>query len=99
MTNEEQAKIQYYASQKKRTSHVLHLILSIITCGLWLPVWLIIGVSHASSNKKLDDKMRGVAGDKMTPGEALVRLPLELVKVAAAGYLLYLLITFWLSLD
>lgn len=28
----------------KRPSHVLHLILSIITLGVWLIVWLIIGI-------------------------------------------------------
>lgn len=28
----------------KRPSHVLHLLLSLITVGLWLPVWLCIGV-------------------------------------------------------
>jgi hypothetical protein len=25
------------------TNHVLHLLLSVVTCGLWLPVWAIIG--------------------------------------------------------
>jgi len=24
---------------KRHTSHAFHLIMSIITCGLWLPVW------------------------------------------------------------
>ncbi len=23
-------------------NHILHLVLSLFTCGLWLPVWLII---------------------------------------------------------
>ena len=24
------------------TNHVLHLLLSVLTCGLWLPVWFVI---------------------------------------------------------
>jgi hypothetical protein len=28
----------------KQTSHVLHLILSFITFGLWVPVWIIMAV-------------------------------------------------------
>ena len=24
---------------RQGTSHIFHLILSVITCGLWLPVW------------------------------------------------------------
>lgn len=30
------------------TSHVLHLLLSVITVGFWLPVWLIIGLNNSS---------------------------------------------------
>jgi hypothetical protein len=29
----------------KRPNHVLHLLLSVFTLGLWLPVWLILAVS------------------------------------------------------
>jgi hypothetical protein len=28
----------------KRTNHVFHLILSVVTMGFWLPVWLIVAV-------------------------------------------------------
>lgn len=31
-----------------KTSHGFHLLMSIITLGLWLPVWLIVGVYNAS---------------------------------------------------
>ncbi len=30
------------------TSHVLHLLMSIITVGLWLPVWFIVAASNQS---------------------------------------------------
>lgn len=31
-----------------KTSHGFHLLMSIITLGLWLPVWLIVGLYNAS---------------------------------------------------
>jgi hypothetical protein len=29
----------------------LHLLLTILTCGLWLPVWIVIEIVQASSKK------------------------------------------------
>ena len=31
-----------------KTSHGFHLVMSIITLGFWLPVWLIVGIYNAS---------------------------------------------------
>jgi hypothetical protein len=41
---------QVVVNQRKvyKTSHGFHLIMSIITFGLWLPVWLIVGLYNAS---------------------------------------------------
>ena len=41
-------------SKKKTTSHVLHLILSLITVGFWVPVWIIVCISNAIENYKVD---------------------------------------------
>ncbi len=30
------------------TSHVLHLLLTIVTAGVWLVIWLLVGVSNSS---------------------------------------------------
>jgi hypothetical protein len=32
-------------NQKKRVHHGFHLFMTIITAGLWLPVWLIVAIS------------------------------------------------------
>lgn len=29
----------------QRVNHILHLLISVLLCGLWLPVWLILGLS------------------------------------------------------
>lgn len=31
-----------------KTSHGFHLVMSLITLGLWLPVWLVVGIYNAS---------------------------------------------------
>ena len=33
---------------KKTPNHVLHLLLTILTAGLWLIVWILVGMSSAS---------------------------------------------------
>ena len=41
-------------SKKKKTNHVLHLLLSFITAGIWLLIWLLVAASNGSENKKID---------------------------------------------
>lgn len=31
-----------------QTSHLLHLVLSVITVGVWLPVWVIVELSNST---------------------------------------------------
>ena len=51
-------------SNKKKTSHVLHLILSIISCGLWLPIWLLVVLSNSIENSMTDRKIKKRMGEK-----------------------------------
>ena len=44
-----------------KTAHVLHLILSVISGGLWLPVWLVVAFSHANERAKIDKKLEELA--------------------------------------
>lgn len=32
----------------RKTNHALHLILTILTAGLWLPVWIIIAATNGA---------------------------------------------------
>ena len=34
------------------TSHVVHFILSVISGGLWIPVWILITLSNANERRK-----------------------------------------------
>lgn len=44
-------------TQKKKTNHILHLILSILTWGLWLIVWGVVMHSNNTHNKRLSREM------------------------------------------
>lgn len=45
---QQQAPVIINAPKQYKTSHGFHLIMSIITVGLWLPVWLIVGIMNAA---------------------------------------------------
>lgn len=32
-----------------KANHVLHLLLSLVSCGLWLPVWLIVAAATSGN--------------------------------------------------
>ena len=52
-----QIKALQLLSKKKSTSHVLHLILSLITVGFWVPVWIIVALSNSIENARIDRKV------------------------------------------
>ena len=44
-------------SRKKKTSHLLHFFLSIISGGLWIVMWILIAISNSSVNSKIESKI------------------------------------------
>lgn len=50
-------KIFVLTSRKKNTSHLLHLVLTVFTGGLWLIVWGITMKVNSSQNKQLDKQI------------------------------------------
>lgn len=47
-----------------KTAHILHLILSILTGGLWVVVWLIVAISNASQRASIDRQLAGEKADQ-----------------------------------
>lgn len=43
-------------NQKKKTNHILHLILTLLT-GFWVFAWIGVAVYNASHNKDIDNKI------------------------------------------
>lgn len=52
-----QLKAMQLISQKKKTMHILHLILSLFTGGLWVLPWIIISISNSNENHKIDKRL------------------------------------------
>jgi hypothetical protein len=47
---------------KTGPNHALHLILTLLTCGMWLPVWIIVSIVHAASQPRAAGQSSGNAG-------------------------------------
>jgi CDP-diglyceride synthetase len=54
-TNEDKI-LGYTAASEHRTNHVLHLILTLVTAGVWSWVWLIVASSNISKRNKIKKK-------------------------------------------
>ena len=52
-----QIKALQLISQKKKTSHVLHFLMSIVTDGLWVLPWIIVALSNSIENGKIERKL------------------------------------------
>lgn len=37
-------------TNRKKTNHILHLLLSIVTSGWWMPIWMLIAISNGGYN-------------------------------------------------
>jgi hypothetical protein len=44
--------------QKPKTSHILHLLLSVVTGGIWLPIWLIVAMVNQQKCTNIDRKIK-----------------------------------------
>lgn len=44
-------------SKKKRTSHILHLLLCIPTVGFWVVIWIIVALSNSMENNGIDKRI------------------------------------------
>jgi len=40
------------------TAHLLHLVLSFLTAGMWVPVWIMVAISHACARANIDRQLR-----------------------------------------
>ena len=55
--NHHQAQILLAERQRHETSHVLHLLLSVVTVGIWIPVWVLVAVSNTIERGKINRKI------------------------------------------
>lgn len=53
-------KLFVLTTQKKKTNHILHVIMTVLTGGLWLIVWGLTMRSNDAHNKKLDKQINQI---------------------------------------
>lgn len=53
-------KLFVLTTQKKNTNHILHVIMTVLTGGLWLIVWGLTMRSNDAHNKKLDKQINQI---------------------------------------
>lgn len=51
------AEISVLLDKKKKTNHLLHLILCIPTVGLWVIIWILVALSNGMENGRIDRKI------------------------------------------
>ena len=47
---------------RTQPNHVLHLILTVLTCGLWLPVWIIVTIASAAGDGRMSGNTAAIIG-------------------------------------
>ena len=55
----------------KKTNHVLHLLLSLITAGFWVPVWIMVACANCSGRNDIR-KTAGLKSETNYGGAILV---------------------------
>jgi hypothetical protein len=40
------------------TNHILHLLLSLVTVGLWIPFWIAITIGNIWENRSIENKIQ-----------------------------------------
>ena len=52
MTNKKDM-LRLYEAGEYKTNHVLHLLLSLLSAGVWIPVWFLVAQKNASKRASI----------------------------------------------
>ena len=52
--------IAYLESRKPKTNHILHLLLTLVTGGIWIVVWVFAAASNKFKRQSLDREIKRV---------------------------------------
>lgn len=87
-------------SKKPKTSHLLHLLLSVLTVGFWVIIWIIVAVNNSIECSRIDNRIAkgkkhyGWSQAEATTPNPATEKPAVLVAMIVIGLLL-----FWLAKD
>ena len=73
-------------SNQYKTSHVLHFLLTLITAGLWIPVWFIVAQSNASKRVSIKNETGLFSKIFMILVSIIILVLLVLIIMKSGGY-------------
>lgn len=56
--NNAQLIIETEKLSRTKTSHIFHLFMSIISVGMWLPIWIICAIGNTSERKSIEKRLK-----------------------------------------
>ena len=59
--NDAQIIIETDKLRRMKTNHILHLLLSIVTIGWWIPIWLIVGLNSVIERGRIEKRIKKLA--------------------------------------
>ena len=67
MNNKAQLILETNDLRNRNTNHILHIILSILTVGTWVPIWTLVTISNSfgriSCEGRINKLMEDIEGD------------------------------------
>lgn len=43
--------------ERYKTNHILHLLLSVLSAGLWVPLWILVALNNGIERQKVDRRL------------------------------------------
>ena len=53
---------------RKQTSHFTHLVMTFLTCGFWIPIWVVCTLSNGQHNKNVEANRQEAFMERMVAG-------------------------------
>ena len=57
MINQAQLMIETNNLSSQKTNHILHLLLSVVSVGWWIPIWILVSISNAIERGKTERRI------------------------------------------
>ena len=61
MSKNYEAELLLQDINNQKTNHILHLIMSILTLGLWIIIWVIVDGYNHNKTKKLKEELKALS--------------------------------------
>lgn len=63
MSNQTQLIVETNKLNTQNTNHILHLLLSVVTVGWWVPVWILVSLSNSIERGKTERRIEKMSDE------------------------------------